>query len=332
MGGIVAAHFWCYHRSINTLDGERCPIAGGFAHLSPLHSERSWSQQRTQHHSRTSPLTIALANQKGGVGKTTSAVNIAVELSRRGARVLLVDVDPRETQPRRSASTSAVLDVTVYDLLVDAGRWTTLIVPEMSPDRSISSRQRLAGGRRGRPGRFRRRAPFDCGRPLQRQADYDLVVIDRPPSLGLLTVNALCAAQHVIVPIQCEYLALEGLGQLIGTIDLVKQQLNPELDLTGVLMTMYDARTRLSAQVVEEVRRYFPASHLRHRRAPLGPAGGGAELRAIDRRIRPASRGAAGLSRRCRRALRPARPRARLQPESPLFAGATEQFAAQTMS
>ena len=85
-----------------------------------------------------------------------------------------------------------------------------------------------------------------------------MVVIDSPPSLGFLTVNALCAAQHVIVPIQCEYLALEGLGQLIGTIDLVKKQLNPELDLTGVLMTMYDARTRLSAQVVEEVRRYFP--------------------------------------------------------------------------
>ncbi len=96
-------------------------------------------------------------------------------------------------------------------------------------------------------------------RALAEAADrYDIVVIDCPPSLGLLTVNALTAARYVIVPIQCEFLALEGLGQLISTIDLVKRQLNPPLDVLGVLMTMYDARTRLSAHVVEEVRRYFP--------------------------------------------------------------------------
>jgi chromosome partitioning protein len=207
---------------------------------------------------RTSPLTIALANQKGGVGKTTSAVNIAAELSRRGARVLLVDIDPQGNASSSLGLDKRALNVTIYDLLIDRAALDEITVPGIRPNLDLlPANNALAGAEvdlvdlADRAVRLRAALANTGGR-------YDIVVIDSPPSLGFLTVNALCAAQHVIVPIQCEYLALEGLGQLIGTIDLVKKQLNPELDLTGVLMTMYDARTRLSAQVVEEVRRFFP--------------------------------------------------------------------------
>ncbi len=207
---------------------------------------------------RTSPRTIALANQKGGVGKTTSAVNIAVELSRRGLRVLLVDVDPQGNASSSLGLDKRDLDTTVYDLLIGQAAFEQVVVREIRPSLDlIPANSALAGAEvdlvdfSDRAVRLRNALAVNGNR-------YDAVVIDSPPSLGFLTVNALCAAQHVVVPIQCEYLALEGLGQLIGTIDLVKKQLNPDLDLAGVLMTMYDARTRLSAHVVEEVRRYFP--------------------------------------------------------------------------
>lgn len=207
---------------------------------------------------RTSPRTIALANQKGGVGKTTSAVNIAVELSRRGLRVLLVDVDPQGNASSSLGLDKRDLDTTVYDLLIGQAAFEEVVVREIRPSLDlIPANSALAGAEvdlvdfSDRAVRLRNALAVNGNR-------YDAVVIDSPPSLGFLTVNALCAAQHVVVPIQCEYLALEGLGQLIGTIDLVKKQLNPDLDLAGVLMTMYDARTRLSAHVVEEVRRYFP--------------------------------------------------------------------------
>lgn len=208
--------------------------------------------------SRTSPLTIALANQKGGVGKTTSAVNIAVELSRRGARTLLVDVDPQGNASSSLGLDKRELDRTVYDLLIDRATLDEAVIEDIRPSLDLIPANSSLAGAEVELVDFADRA-IRLRRALASAADrYDVVVIDSPPSLGFLTVNALCAAQHVVVPIQCEYLALEGLGQLIGTIDLVKRQLNPELDLAGVLMTMYDARTRLSAQVVEEVRRYFP--------------------------------------------------------------------------
>lgn len=215
----------------------------------------SLTQQTT---SRTSPRTIALANQKGGVGKTTSAVNIAVELSRRRARVLLVDVDPQGNASSSLGLDKRDLDTTVYELLIAQANLDDVIVAGIRPSLDLVPANSALAGAEVDLVDFSDRA-VRLRDALHGSGDrYDVVVIDSPPSLGFLTVNALCAAQHVIVPIQCEYLALEGLGQLIGTIDLVKKQLNPELDLTGVLMTMYDARTRLSAQVVEEVRRYFP--------------------------------------------------------------------------
>lgn len=205
-----------------------------------------------------SATTIALANQKGGVGKTTTAINVAVVLSQRGYRILLVDIDPQGNATSSLGIDKHTLDATTYDVLIEDLSVTDALVPMARPNLDLlPSTPTLAGAEVelvGLPERERRLATA-----LVTVADrYDLVIVDCPPSLGLLTVNALTAARYVIVPIQCEFLALEGLGQLIATIDLVKRQLNPPLDVIGVLMTMYDARTRLSAHVVEEVRRYFP--------------------------------------------------------------------------
>ncbi|MCO5220514.1 MAG: AAA family ATPase [Thermomicrobiales bacterium] len=212
----------------------------------------------TQPQPGTPPRTIALANQKGGVGKTTSAVNISVELARRGARVLLVDVDPQGNASSSLGLDKRNLDLTIYDVLIERATLDEVLIPQIRPSLDLLPANSALAGAEVDLIEFADRA-VRLRKALTQTGDrFDMVVIDSPPSLGFLTVNALCAAQHVIVPIQCEYLALEGLGQLIGTIDLVKKQLNPELDLTGVLMTMYDARTRLSAQVVDEVRRYFP--------------------------------------------------------------------------
>ncbi len=284
-----------------------------------------------QTHSRTSPLTIALANQKGGVGKTTSVVNIAVELSRRGARVLLVDVDPQGNASSSLGLDKRELDLTVYDVLIERAKLADVTVQDIRPSLDLVPATSSLAGAEVDLVEFADRA-IRLRTALSGSADrYDVVVIDSPPSLGFLTVNALCAAQHVIVPIQCEYLALEGLGQLIGTIDLVKKQLNPELDLTGVLMTMYDARTRLSAQVVEEVRRFFPQRTFttvvpRSVRLAEAPSFG-QSIAEYD----AASRGAIAyravvdeLSARLALGLTALEP--------PLFAGTSDQLAAQSMS
>ena len=202
--------------------------------------------------------TVALANQKGGVGKTTTAVNAAVLLARLGYRVLLVDIDPQGNATSSLGVDKSTLLHTIYDVLLDdlpLGRAVT--VTDRRHLDLVPSTPMLAGAEVElveAPERERRLA-----RALAAVSDrYHVVLIDCPPSLGLLTVNALTAARSVVIPIQCEFLALEGVGQLVTTIDLVKRRLNPPLDVVGVLMTMFDARTRLSAHVVEEVRRYFP--------------------------------------------------------------------------
>ena len=201
---------------------------------------------------------VAFANQKGGVGKTTTAVNAAVSLARRGYRVLLIDADPQGNATSSLGIDKFAVGHAIYDVLVDG---VPLAAAITGTDRAgldlVPSTPILAG------------AEIELVEASDREmrlrdalagslASYDVVLIDCPPSLGLLTVNALTAARSVVVPIQCEFLALEGLGQLMTTLDLVKRGLNPPLDVTGVLMTMFDARTRLSAHVVEEVRRYFP--------------------------------------------------------------------------
>ncbi len=245
--------------------------------------------------------------------------------------MLLVDVDPQGNASSSLGLDKRELDLTVYDLLIEQASLDDVIVPSIRPSLDLIPATSALAGAEVDLVEFADRA-VRLRNALSNTADrYDIVVIDSPPSLGFLTVNALCAAQHVVVPIQCEYLALEGLGQLIGTIDLVKKQLNPELDLTGVLMTMYDARTRLSAQVVEEVRRYFPQRTFatvvpRSVRLAEAPSFG-QSIAEYD----AASRGAAAyravvdeLSARLALGL--------TAPDQPLLAGATDPLAAQPMS
>ncbi|MFT4038480.1 MAG: AAA family ATPase [Thermomicrobiales bacterium] len=201
---------------------------------------------------------VAFANQKGGVGKTTSAVNSAVSLAQRGYRTLLIDADPQGNATSSLGIDKNAVSASIYDVLVEGLPLADAAIPSQRPNLDlVASTPMLAGAEielveaSHRETRLR-----EALRPILPQ--YDVVLIDCPPSLGLLTVNALTAARSVVVPIQCEFLALEGLGQLMTTVDLVKRGLNPPLDVTGVLMTMFDARTRLSAHVVDEVRRYFP--------------------------------------------------------------------------
>jgi chromosome partitioning protein len=207
--------------------------------------------------------TLALANQKGGVGKTTTAVNLAAYLAASGHRILLVDLDPQGNATSSIGVDKHGIERTTYDVLIEGLTVDECRLGEVRPGLDLlPSNEVLAGaevelvGLRRREYRLR-----DALAPLQEQ--YEAIVIDCPPSLGLLTVNALTAAAEVVIPIQCEYLALEGLMQLINTIDLVKRRLNPGLDVLGVVMTMFDARTRLSAQVAQEVQRFFPSRIVR---------------------------------------------------------------------
>lgn len=206
------------------------------------------------------------ANQKGGVGKTTSVVNISAFLSEQGRSVLVVDVDPQA-----NATSSLGLDEqlanslkkgergTIYNALIEKTPVAQIIQTTRRPRMHlVPSSPILAGAEVELVGMFARET-------LLRKAlapvlqHYDYVLIDTPPSLGLLTVNALTAADGgVIIPVQCEYLALEGLGQLMRTINLIRESLNPRLVIAGVVLTMYDTRTRLSQEVADEVRRYFP--------------------------------------------------------------------------
>jgi chromosome partitioning protein len=206
------------------------------------------------------PRVVVVANQKGGVGKTTSAVNIAAGLALHGARVLVIDMDPQG-----NASTALGLPhhaevAGTYDVLVDGLPLAAAVqtCPDVPGLLGVPSTIDLAGADIElvqRPGRelLLRHAVADY---LQDHA-VDYVFIDCPPTLGLLTVNALAAGMEVLIPIQCEYYALEGLSQLLGTIDLVRRGLNPALVVSTVLLTMYDGRTRLSSQVADEVRRHF---------------------------------------------------------------------------
>jgi chromosome partitioning protein len=207
---------------------------------------------------RMSAVTIALANQKGGVGKTTSAVNLSVLLARAGYRVLLIDNDPQGNATSSLGIDKADLPLTTYNILVDGLDISRVARETGRPHLSIVPATPLLAGAEVElveiPNRERRLVAAIAAA----QHNYDLIIIDCPPARGRRAVNSLTAADLVIVPIQCEFLALEGVGQLITTIDLVKRQLNPDLDIIGVLMTMFDGRTRLSQMVVDEVRAFFP--------------------------------------------------------------------------
>ena len=199
---------------------------------------------------------IAVANQKGGVGKTTTSVNIATILAKKGKRVILIDADP---QGNATSGLGIDKDVenSTYDLLVDeVDIISTLQDTCVKTLKLCPSNVSLAGAevelvsKMSREQRLKEKLD-----PIRDEVDY--IIIDCPPSLGLITLNAFTAANSVLIPVQCEYYALEGLGQLINTIELVKKHLNKNLEIEGAVLTMYDMRTNLSNQVVREVKRYF---------------------------------------------------------------------------
>jgi chromosome partitioning protein len=200
---------------------------------------------------------VAVANQKGGVGKTTTAVSLAAAIAESGARVLLVDLDPQANASSGLGMRPRDDQPTIYDVLVDDHDLLDVVRP--ASVRSlflVPASIDLAGAEIELVSLFSREQRLRRALDSLRE-DYDLILVDCPPSLGLLTVNALTAADGLLVPIQCEYYALEGLGALRRNAELVQANLNPALDIVGFVLTMLDGRTRLSQQVVDEVRAYF---------------------------------------------------------------------------
>ncbi len=200
---------------------------------------------------------LAVVNQKGGVGKTTTVINLAACLAEQGLKVLMVDVDPQGNTSSGIGIDKSKLNMCVYDVLINERRIDEIKVPSGYPQLElVPARIHLAGAEIelvstvGREFRLK-----EALKPVRDR--YDFILLDCPPSLGLLTLNALTASDGALVPIQCEYFALEGLSQLLKTIELVQRHLNPSLEIFGVVMTMFDARTNLAQQVIDEVKTHF---------------------------------------------------------------------------
>ncbi|GAB4371951.1 MAG: sporulation initiation inhibitor protein Soj [Acidobacteriota bacterium] len=200
--------------------------------------------------------TIAVANQKGGVGKTTTTVNLGAGLALAGRRTLIVDLDPQANSTRALGFERDVDRPSIYDVLIEGTPLADVVLPtEMENLFLCPSENELTGAEVELAALPRRE--YRLAERLPQLEGWDFVLLDCPPSLGFLTVNALTAADSVLIPIQCEYLALEGVTQLIETLRRVKRSLNPRLAIEGVLLTMFDERTNLSRQVAEEVYEFF---------------------------------------------------------------------------
>ncbi len=200
---------------------------------------------------------IAIFNQKGGVGKTTTNVNLSAAVAEKGRKVLVVDIDPQGNTTSGFGLQKEGFEKNIYDVLINGESIENVIVKTKYDNISIvPSSSKLAGAEIELAGAEKRELRLKNA--LEQFGDeYDYLFIDCPPSLGLLTINALTAADSVLIPIQCEYYALEGTSQLMNTLELVKESLNPDLEIQGVVLSMFDGRTNLSIQVVEEVKKYF---------------------------------------------------------------------------
>ncbi len=201
--------------------------------------------------------TYAFANQKGGVGKTTTAINLAAYLATKGKRLLLVDIDPQANATSSLGVDKNQLRLSIYEALIQQVPLSQIILPIESARLELAPSAPALAGATVELIRMPNRAHLLSKALAALDEQYDYIFIDSPPSLGILTVNALTATEGVIIPVQCEYLSLEGLGQLVHTINLVRSDLNPRLKIAGLIMTMYDVRTKIAQQVVNEVRKYF---------------------------------------------------------------------------
>ena len=200
---------------------------------------------------------VSIANQKGGVGKTTTSINLSTILAKKGKKVLMIDADPQGNASSGVGIDRDDIELSIYDILIDEVEFDNVVKKTNIKNLDICpSNINLAGAEvelvsvMSREHRLKEK--------LDKIKDnYDFIIIDCPPSLGLITLNAFTASDSVLIPVQCEYYALEGLGQLLNTINLVKKHLNKNLEIEGALLTMYDVRTNLSNQVVKEVKNYF---------------------------------------------------------------------------
>ena len=204
-----------------------------------------------------SAITVAIANQKGGVGKSTTAINLGAGLAFQGERILLLDLDPQGNSTSGLGVDRSAIEYSTYDVLVEDVAIEDAIEPSSVRDLFVvPATIELAGAEIELVSMFSREARL--GNAIEGIADdFDFILIDCPPSLGLLTVNGLAAADQVLIPIQCEYYALEGVSQLLRNVQLVQRNLNPQLEVEGVVLTMYDGRTTLAADVVAQVREHF---------------------------------------------------------------------------
>lgn len=200
---------------------------------------------------------ISICNQKGGTGKTTSAINIATSFALAGKKIMLIDLDPQANATSGIGINKHSVQKSTYHVLLEEQEIQTILQPTAVSNLFLApSNLDLTGAEVELVGALGRE--YRLKRALQKEKEnFDFIIIDSPPSLGLLTINGLCAADSVIIPVQCEYYALEGLTQLVKTIELVKDNLNPNLAIEGVLLTMADYRTNLTKEVIQEARNYF---------------------------------------------------------------------------